>query len=152
MSEVTNVEQTTNQLITNYDVSKFLLGFNSFVSGDVRGPTGGFNLLQGMVMGRESGTQRLAPLDITATDGRAYPAGICIIDHTVPGGEEHFVSVVNKGKIAEGKINFLGSETLDTPLGTSGAPGALVKTLRDWLNDLGLELAGGEELTKFDNQ
>ena len=144
MSEVTNVLQTTNQLITNYDVSKFLLGFNSFINGSVEADGADVDLVQGMVMGRVSADGLLTPLVATATDGSQYPVGICIIDQTVTDGDTDAVQLVNKGKLALEKISFLGAETLATVV--SG------RQLTDWLNDLGMMLPDAEELTKIDNQ
>lgn len=148
MSKVTNILATENQLITNYDVSKFLLGFNSFASGDVTASGADVVTLQGMVMGRISATNLIVPMDKDATDGSQYPVGLCVIDNTVTDGTTETLQLVNKGKVAESKINFLDVETLDTPVGVANNQ----KTIRDWLNDLGLILAGGEELTKIDNQ
>ena len=147
MSTVTKITQTENQLITNYGVSKFLLGFNSFTSGVL---TAGSEVvtLQGMVMGRISATGKIVPLDKDNTDGSQYPVGICVIDKTVAASTSETLQLVNKGKVASSKINFLDTETLDTEVGISNSK----KTIRDWLYDLGLEMAGGDELTKVDNQ
>lgn len=147
MGKVTNVEQTKNQLITNYDVSKFLLGFNSFVDGDLDAGGPDVELLQGMIMARVAATGKIVTFDSagTAGGGSDYPVGVCVVDQTISAGTEENVLMVNKGKIAESKINFFeAGDSLDTVVG--------VKTVRDWLNVLGLELAGGEELTKIDNQ
>lgn len=147
MSEIENVEQTRNQLTTNYDVSKFLLGFNSFIDGSLTASGADVELLQGMVMGRISATQLLTPCDKDATDGSQYPVGLCVIDQTVTDGDTDTVRLVNKGKVAESKVNFLDTETLATAIGVANNQ----KSYRDWINDLGIELAGGEELTIYDN-
>ncbi len=146
-SKITNTVQTNNQLYNNYDVSKFLLGFNSFVLANLTASGADVDTLQGMVMGRISATGLIVPLVSTATNGSQYPVGVCVIDKTVPDGNTESLNLVNKGRIAEDKINFLGAETLNTPVG----PASNQKILRDWLNDLGLELSGGEELTGYDN-
>jgi len=145
MSEVINVLQTTNQLITNYDVSKFILGFNSFINGNLEASGSDVDLKQGLVLGRVSASGLLVPMDATATDGSQYPVGICIIDQTVLDGDTEKIQLVNKGRIAEGKINFsVTGQSLDTVVG-----GRMIK---DWLNDLGLILEDAVELTNFDNQ
>lgn len=148
MSKITNVEQTRNQLITNYDVSKFLLGFNSFVDGDLTASGADVDLLQGMVMGRIGSTQKLVPCDKDATDGSQFPVGLAIVDQTIADGDTDNVRLVNKGRVAESKINFADVETLATLIG----PADNQRSYRDYLNDLGLELMGGDELTQLDNQ
>lgn len=147
MSEIENVEQTRNQLTTNYDVSKFLLGFNSFIDGSVTASGADVELLQGMVMGRIAATQLLTPCDKDATDGSQIPVGLCVVDQTVTDGTTATVRLVNKGKVAESKINFADVETLATLIG----PANNQRSYRDYISDLGLELAGGEELTIYDN-
>jgi len=146
MSEIENVEQTRNQLTTNYDVSKFLLGFNSFIDGSLTS-SGTTSLLQGMVMGRIDSTGLLVPADKDATNGSQIPVGLCVIDQTILDGITATVRLVNKGKVAESKVNFLDVETLATLIG----PANNQRSYRDYLNDLGIELAGGEELTIYDN-
>lgn len=146
MSEIENVEQTRNQLTTNYDVSKFLLGNNSFVDGSLTA-SGDTELLQGMVMGRIAATQLLVPCDKDATDGSQFPVGLCVVDQTILDGVTATVRLVNKGKVAESKVNFADTETLATLIG----PANNQRSYRDYINDLGLELAGGDELTIYDN-
>lgn len=143
MSEVTKITDTANQLTNNYDVSKFLLGFNSFIEADMTAGATDEIVTQGLVLGRIAATGKVVALDPAATDGSQYPVGLAIVDITVVAGATKTLNIVNKGKIAESFINFSGATTLDSVVGD--------RTLRDWLNDLGLELAGGEELTNFDN-
>jgi len=147
MSEIENVEQTRNQLTTNYDVSKFLLGSNAFIDANLTASGDDVALLQGMVMGRVAATQLLTPADKDATDGSQFPVGLAVVDQTIEDGDTDNVRLVNKGNVAESKINFLDTETLDTLIG----PANNQRSYRDYLNDLGLELMGGEELTQYDN-
>ena len=148
MDPITNVLATANQLITNYDVTKFLLGNNSFVKGDITAAGGNGALKQGMVMGRIAATGKIVPLDKDAADGSQYPVGVCIITQTVANAATKTITLVNKGKIAESLINFFAEETLNTVIG----PATHTRILRDWLNSIGLELMAGEELTIVDNQ
>ncbi len=148
MSEVTTVENTNNQMITNYDVSKFVLGSNKFVDGDVTASGADVAILQGMVIGRIGATGLLVPADKDATDGSQFPVGLAIVDTTVADGTTQTITVVNKGSIAEDKINFLDTETLATLIGAANNQ----RSYRDYLNDLGLVLEGGTELTALDNQ
>jgi len=143
MSTITKKVQTNNQLFQEYDTSKFLLGFNSFINADLTASGADVATLQGLVMGRISATQKIVALDKDATDGSQYPVGVCVIDKIVADGTTENLTLVNKGRIAESKINFADVETLNTVVGT--------KILRDWLNDLGLILETGTELTKVDN-
>lgn len=146
MSTVTNVLQTGNQLTSNFDLSKFLLGFNSFAQPAPSVTASGADvvLLQGEVMGRIHATGLIIPLAIAAVDGSQIPVGVVIADQTILDGDTDSVNLVNKGRVAESKINFAGAETLDSVVDE--------RRLRDWLNDIGLKLMAGEELTGTDNQ
>ena len=148
MSTVTNVLANANQLITNYDVTKFLLGNNSFIAADITAAGGNGVLEIGMVMGRIAATRKIVPLDKDATDGSQYPVGLCIQDQTVANAATKSITLVNKGKIAASMINFFDTETLDTEIGHANH----TRIIRDWLNSMGLELMLGEELTIVDNQ
>lgn len=147
MSTITTQEQTGNKLVTTYDVSKFALGDNYTITGNLTAAGGNGATLQGMVMGRVSATGLLTPLVATATDGSQYPVGVCMVDKTIADGVTDSLTLINKGKVASAKLNFLGAETLDTEVGIANNK----KTIRDWLNDLGLILDGGTELTGYDN-
>jgi len=148
MSTATNVLANANQLITNYDVTKFLLGNNSFIAADITAAGGNGALLTGMVMGRIAATRKIVPLDKDSADGSQYPVGVCIQDQTVANGVTKSITLVNKGKIAASFIKFFAEETLDTVIG----PATHTRILRDWLNSIGLEIMIGEELTIVDNQ
>ena len=148
MSTVTNVLANANQLITNYDVTKFLLGNNSFIAADITAAGGNGVLKEGMVMGRIAATRKIVPLDKDATDGSQYPVGVCIITQTVANAATKSITLVNKGRIAESLVNFFAEETLNTVIGVASH----TRILRDWLNSIGLELIAGEELTIVDNQ
>ena len=146
MSSVEKVVQTSNQLITNYETSKFLLGNNEFNKGNLTASGADVELTEGLVMGRISATGLLTPLTIAATDGSQYPVGICIKDKTVSDGDTEEIVVVNKGRVNEDKITF-STGTMDSAIGVANNQ----KILRDWLNDLGLVLISAEELTGYDN-
>lgn len=138
-----NVVQTNNQLINNYDTSKFLLGNNSFIKADLTASGADVDTLQGMVMGRISSTGKIVACVATATNGSEYPVGLCVVDKTVADGTTENLNLVNKGKVSESVINFSTANTLNSVI--EG------RTIRDWLNLLGLELSTSEELTEFDN-
>ncbi len=146
MNTVINVSRTNNQLYDNRETSKLLLGFNGFNYGNVTASGADVELTEGLVMGRISATGLLTPLTIAATDGSQYPVGICIKTQTVADGETAAIKVVNKGKVNENKITF-STGTMDSAIGVANNQ----KILRDWLNDLGLELESSTELTGYDN-
>ena len=146
MSTVTNTVNTDNAQFTNYDVSKFLLGFNAFVEATFTAAAD-TNLKIGMVMGQVAATGKVLPLDKDATDGSQYPFGVCLRDQTVLNAASVVLPMANKGRIAEAKINFLDVETLATTIG----PANNLRTVRALLNDLGFELMAGIELTGADN-
>jgi len=144
MSTTTVIEQTGNKIVANHDVSKFLLGFNSFISVSHTAPGGGSVLTEGLIMGRIAATGKVVELDHTAVDGSQIPVGVLIAAKTVAGAATVDLNLVNKGKVAESKLTFKAGTTLASEIDG--------RQLRDWLNDIGLELTGGEELTKVDNQ
>jgi len=147
MSSVTQISSTNNQQITNYDVSKLLLGGNEFVDIDLTA-SGEVVLLPGMIMGKVGATGLLLAADKDATDGSQFPVGVVIEGKTIADGETKSIRLVNKGAISEDKLNFLSIETLDTLIGAANNQ----RSYRDYLNDLGLILQTGTELTAIDNQ
>jgi hypothetical protein len=134
-------------MTNDYDVSKFLLGNNETITANLTATGGDVALLQGMIMGRIGASQKLVPADKDAVDGSQFPVGVSIINKTVLEDETEVITLVNKGRIAEDKLNFLAVETLDTLIG----PANNQRSYRDYLNDLGLVLKTGNELTNFDN-
>lgn len=143
MSTVTTVEQTGNKLVTNYNVSKFLLGFNSFI--DATHTAGGTDsvLTEGLVMGRIQATSKIVPLDKDAVDGSQYPVGCLVEAKTVTANASASLTLVNKGKIDPAKVTLKSGTTL-----TSDIDG---RQLNDWLNSM-FDQEAGMELTKVDNQ
>jgi hypothetical protein len=146
MSSVEKVVQNSNELFTNYETSKLLLGNNEFTKGSLTA-SGNTELTEGLVMGRISATGAVVVMDKDATNGSQYPVGVCIKDQTVLDGETAELVLVNKGRVNENKISFGDDETLDTAVGVANNQ----KIYRDWLNDLGLVLIDSEELTGYDN-
>jgi hypothetical protein len=146
MSEVSNVLQKTNALITNYDLSKFLLGENYFTEGELTASGSDVNLKQGMVMGRVASTGKLKALDPTATDGSQYPVGLAIIDQTITDGDTETVSIVNKGLVDYDTINIISGALTDTV-----GPDDNKRRIIDLIRDLGIIDREGLELTDYDN-
>jgi len=155
MSSVTNVLNTGSAQFNNYDLTKLLLGFNSFVTGTVTAAGADVAIVPGRILGRVASTGKIVACAASATDGSQYPVGVAVSDTTVADGTSKTITMVNKGKVAEGQLSFAGAETLATviKITTTTAPAVdyYQKQYRDLLNDLGLELALSEELTAFDN-
>jgi hypothetical protein len=146
MPTVTNVLNTNNASFTDYDVSKFLLGFNSFVDATFTAGGADVTLAQGTVMGRIAATGKIIALDKDATDGSQLPVGCIVEGVTIAANASKTLRLVNKGKIDVNKVVFADG-TLDGTVGPTG----FLRAYRDLLADLGLELVNGEELTKVDN-
>ena len=144
---VEQISSTNNQQITDYDVSKFLLGGNEFVDIDLTA-SGEVVLLEGMIMGKVGATGLLLACDKDATDGSQFPVGVVVQAKTIADTETKSIRLVNKGSIAEDKLNFLDTETLDTLIGAANNQ----RSYRDYMNDLGLILKTGVELTAVDNR
>jgi len=147
MSTITVKTQTENQIHVDKSTLKFLVGFNEFTEGSLTASGADVELTEGLIMGRISATNLLTPCDKDATDGSALPVGVCIRTQTVADGDTETIKLVNKGRIDESFLNFADTETLATPVG----PANFQKTYRDHLEDLGLVLENGVELTAVDN-
>lgn len=149
MSGITNITQTGNQLHTSYDVSKLFLGENERISGTYAS-TPEITLAAGLVVGQIAATGALVAYDNSASDGSQYPAGIVdlgISESVVIAAEgSKVLNLVNKGRVAEAKVTFPGVITLDSVI--SGD----TRTVRQYMNAMGIIFEGGEELTKLDNQ
>ena len=145
MSTVTQISSNGSQQITNYSVEKLLHGNNYFVKGYVDGAK---TLTAGMVMGRIASTRKLVQLVKAATDGSQFPVGVVIQDRVIGAGESVEITVVNKGSVNESMLTFLSATDLNTLVGPTNNQ----KTIRDWMNDLGIVLDSMTELTATDNQ
>lgn len=143
MSTVNTVLSTNNMQITNYDVSKLAIGFNSFITATHTAPVGGSVLTGGMVLGRITATGKVVELDSAAVDGSQFPIGILVEDRTVAAGVSVDLNIVNRGRVAAEKVTLKAGVAL-----TDDVDG---RQLVDHLSQL-VELVAGEELTAFDNQ
>lgn len=143
MSTVTNIEATNNKLVNNYDVSKFLLGFNNFIEGTYTDSGAGSSLTEGLVMGRIQATSKLVPCDSAAVDGSQFPVGCLVEAKTVTAAATVTLTLVNKGRVASSKVTLKAGVAL-----TADVDG---RQLGDHLRAI-LDLQDGVELTKIDNQ
>ena len=139
--------QNSNQIFVDNDISQLLLGNNRFIKGDVTASGADVEIVEGLVVSRVGATGKLKPFVATVVDGTEYIVGVAIRTISVLDGTTVSVDLVNGGRIPESKINFLGAETLATLAGVTGSQ----RMVKDILEDLGLDLLGGVELTEVDN-
>ena len=149
MSNITSITQTGNQLHSSYDVSKLFLGENERISGTYAS-TPGITLAAGLVVGQVAATGALVAYDNTASNGSQYPVGIIDLglseSAVIAALGSKVLNLVNKGRVAESKVTFPGSITLDSIITGD------TRTVRQYMNAMGIIFEGGEELTKLDNQ
>lgn len=110
MSEVTVITQTANQMTTNYDVSKFALGNNKFITASYTDSGSGSTLVQGTVMGRVASTGKVVVLNPSATDGSQYPVGAVVETKTVTASATVDLMLVNRGLVDRSKVTFVGGD------------------------------------------
>ena len=137
-----------NPLIANYDTSKIFVRDNQFQTGTYTNPEGDdVTLLKGTVMGRIASTNKLLPLESTASDGSQFPIGILADNYTVGYTESATLTFCKAGDVVESKIIFAnGTDTVNTVVST--------RTIGDRIqgDSLGINLVGGDQLTNYDNQ
>lgn len=110
MSDVTVITQTNNQMTTNYDVSKFALGNNTFIKANYTDSGSGSTLAQGTIMGRVASTGKVVVLNPSATDGSQYPVGVVVETITVAASATVELTLVNRGLIDSSKLIFVGGD------------------------------------------
>lgn len=146
-STANTVNQTENQMTTNYDHSIIFLGNNNFETVTYTNGTGGeVALLAGTVMGRISADQKLLPLESDAVDGSQFPVGILTEPATVADGASVKLSICTRGDVEGNRLVFFnGTDDLDTVV--SG------RSLRDRIggDTLGIKLYFSSENTAYDN-
>jgi hypothetical protein len=149
MTSITSILNTRNQQIANYDYTKLALGDNEFVSHDYTA-TGDTTLAAGLVLGKVAATGALVDYNPAAIDGSQFPIGILFLgvheDVTILDTTTETLTLINKGRVAESLVSFPGGVTIDDIIAGDG------RTVRDYLNAMGIILEGGTELTKIDNQ
>lgn len=150
MSEIENVLNTRNQSITNFDVSKALLGDNYFGKGTHTDSGSGSTLLNFLLISKIAATGAIVVLAPAAADGSQFPIGLLWLGGsasiTLAVSEAFTAEYVNKGAVAKDKIALPSGVTLDDVITGDG------RTVEDYLNALGLILLEGVELTGEDNQ
>lgn len=146
-NKATNVESTANQSITNYDNSFIFLRDNKYEGGEYTNDTYDDEVLSaGQLMGRVAATGALVVLKSAAGDGSELPVGILTQDTDVATGDTVNINICVGGEVAEEKVLFDGTDTLDTIIDG--------RQLRDRIaaDTVSIKLVASEELTGLDNQ
>ena len=150
MAEITNVLNNRNASITNYDVSEYLFGGNSFGSGTYTDGGAGSTLPVLLLLGKVAATGALVPLAPAAIDGSQFPIGLLWLggstEIVLTAGQAFTAEYVNKGKVDRAKIGLPAGVTLADVIVGDG------RTVEDYLNAMGLILETYTELTVLDNQ
>lgn len=136
----------SNQLFTNYDVSKIFVWDNHYITGEYTNSSGSaVTLAVGTIVGRVHATGKILPLLSTATDGSKWTVGFLADAYTVAAGATVNVGICVSGGVVQDKIVLNGSDTLDTVIDT--------RRLRDRIpaDTLGVRLVPSTELSGTDN-
>lgn len=145
MSQETIGTNNGQQMRVDFDISKIFIWKNRYSSANYTNST--YNpydqLVPGMALGRVSATGEVKRLNSTANDGSQYPCGIMLSDIEVAEGDTENVAFCIAGDVAESKIIFHGTDTLNTVVGG--------RIYRDWFHLLGIKPVPTQENTKFDN-
>jgi len=137
-----------NPQVNNYNTSKIFVFENEFETATYTNPEGdAVSLLKGTVMGRVASTNKVIPLESTASDGSQFPIGILADDYDVEYTESATVTFCKSGAVVKSKVIFAnGTDTFETVVSS--------RTLGDRIqgDSLGINLVGGDQLTDYDNQ
>jgi len=145
MSNISQRNQTTNQLTTDYDVSKVFL-FNNRYEQDVllENPFyGSQTILLGTVLGRVASTQNVIPCISGALDGSQFPIGILAQDIVLSQGQTQSIAMCVDGDVNAGKIIFYGGDSLATVIAG--------RSMLDHLKSYGILIRYSTEMTDYDN-
>ena len=115
----TRVENTSNKVTTNYDVTQTFLGATKDIPGEFTNGTGDvLTIEKGTLVGRiADGTAnegKIAILKSGSTDGSEIALGFIRSTRTLADGETAILAVVVGGEIDESEIVLDGTDTLDT--------------------------------------
>jgi hypothetical protein len=141
MSTITQSNNTRNQLFSAYDFSKVFLFDNKYRKVSIAASGSDLTITAGELIGIVSTVYQ--PYDSTTSNIRLV--GVAAETITISDGDSADVLICIAGKVAEDKLLFNGTDTIDTVVD--------YKTLREHLESdtLGIELASTDELTAADN-
>lgn len=147
MSTTTNTVDTSNQRYQNYNTAFIFLRDNKYDTGTYNNDSYDEVVLSaGTVMGRNTTTGKVLPLQSDASDGSQIPIGVLAQNKTVAAGEEVNLTYCTGGEVAKEKIVLAKSgDTLETVIDS--------RQLRDRIegDTLGIKLIESTELTGHDN-
>lgn len=148
MSSATIRVNTGQQITTDYDLSKIFI-FDNRYENDNYVNNSNYNpitILAGTVMGRVAVTGVLVPSLASANDGSQFPIGILARDVVgLAGGTTVQCSICVSGDVAEDKVIFFFSDTLETVVNG--------RRYRDRIQSdtVGVLLRKRTEMTDYDN-
>jgi len=147
MSSINTRVNTSQQITTDYDVSKIFIWDNRYEADNYVNNSGysTVTLQPGTVMGRIASTGILVPCLASAVDGSQFPIGILAETVVLTAGQTKGCQICISGDVAEDKIIFFYGDTLDTV--------ANGRRFRDWIqaSTAGVILRKRTEMTDFDN-
>lgn len=147
MSEVTEVLNTGQQAIYDFDFTKIFVRENRYLTGTITNG-GGVDLVltPGMLLGRVGADQKIAVLASAAVDGSQFPVGICAQNLTIAAAASATVTFCIAGDVVEEKIVLDGADTFATLISA--------RSIRDRIaaDTMGIKLVSSDQLTGFDNQ
>ena len=112
MSTVTNVENTPNKSVTQYDRSKTFIGNNRYEPQTLVATVAAVTLAAGTLMGRVGASGEVTPLKSAASDGSQFPYGILAESFSVGIGDQPNVPVCVKGEVVKDKVIFDGTSSI----------------------------------------
>ncbi len=144
MSEQTVGTNNGVQLFINTDLSRVFLWENRYANGNFNNATYDPLVMRaGTLLGRIEATQGLKICDTASSDGSQYPIGILAEDITIQEGDIKQVAMCIYGDVAEDKIILHNGQTLSSTVS--------VRSLRDWIQLMGIRIVPTTEMTDFDN-
>lgn len=115
------------------------IGDNSFEFGIYKNGATALRLPVGTILARNTTTDQLVPLDLSATTTNANsPVGFVTDSRDFDVNEAKKITYVTGGKINEDVIKLPSGVTMASIIGVSGTAGA--KNLRDYLTGMGFDL------------
>ena len=149
MSTVTQPNQTSNFLQSDYDLSKIFIWNPRTTSGTFKNNTGGLaSFLPGTIVARDNSDNSIVPFDsAVVANGAGVPIGVLMNEITdlADAGTLDDQNIVFSGDVNEDRIIFQnGGDTLDTVLGNG-------RSIGDDLRSKGIIPVVGDELSGTDN-
>lgn len=145
MSSISQRNQTSNQITTDYNLQKIFLLNNRYESDTLlENPTYGTQtILAGTVLGRVASSQNVVPCISGALDGSQFPIGVLAQDVTLAQGQTQVIAMCVDGDVNAGALIFYGGDSLSTVIAG--------RSMQDHLKNYGILVRFGTEMTDFDN-